>query len=331
MNIGSQYDDKKLYRGIKHADGLPLTSEDLHEYADTQIKKTDYLLSSILGSGMIKEPSYSLTSGNLFLSEPLVLNIEGDIALVKQSTSPLFSDWNTSGSTTEGIIAIVGWYQLIDSTTTMKEYGGVNNDTLTNDLVRSPLDMQVSTRYQFRWDVVGYEGVDKDLSNLPTNFTFKNRDKDGTMTSGTNYVVSSTATKIDSLYKGTAAQTISYAINNQVYIIPILHYTYDTLQSVVTSIRSIGVRKTSQAKVINISVTLTVADWVEDADTGIITQSVSNENITATNTLIVSPDSDSWVAYFGSGIRATAQSNGSITFTCDAIPETDVLVNIAIL
>ena len=58
MNIGSQYNDKKLYRGIKHADGLPLTSEDLHEYADTQVKKNDYLLSSILGSGVIKEPSY---------------------------------------------------------------------------------------------------------------------------------------------------------------------------------------------------------------------------------------------------------------------------------
>lgn len=251
MNIGSQYNYKKLYRGIKHADGLPLTSEDLHEYADTQVKKNDYLLSSILGSGVIKEPSYSLTSGNLFLSEPLVLNIEGDIVLVKQSDSPLFSDWNPSGTTSQGIVAVVGWYQLINSTTTMKEYGGVNNTTLTNDLVRPPLDIQVSTRYQFRWDIVGYEGVHKDLSNLPTNLTFKNRDKDGEVTTGTNYVVTENLQRIDAIYKGTANQSISYAVDNQVYIIPFLHYTYDTTNNVVSSISSIGVRRTSGMKFVS--------------------------------------------------------------------------------
>lgn len=74
-------------------------------------------------------------------------------------------------------------------------------------------------------------------------------------------------------------------------------------------------------------VTLAVADW----DTTDLTQVVSVADITATNTVVVAPAPASHDKYCAAGVRATEQSNGTLTFICDAIPANALTVNLVIM
>lgn len=61
------------------------------------------------------------------------------------------------------------------------------------------------------------------------------------------------------------------------------------------------------------------------------TATVSCSAVTASNTLIVAPAPASYAAWGNSKIRATAQTAGQITFTCDTVPTATVSVNIVAL
>ncbi len=75
------------------------------------------------------------------------------------------------------------------------------------------------------------------------------------------------------------------------------------------------------------TVEIAVADW--DEDTNQCTKSVAD--VTADNSLVVSPSPDSFSAYCEAQIRAPAQGDDSITFVCENIPDTTVTVNVMIL
>ena len=91
----------------------------------------------------------------------------------------------------------------------------------------------------------------------------------------------------------------------------------DTLYSTPDSVES-TVYKT-------IIITLT-SDWWDDSE-----QTVSAVWVTISNTVIVSPDPDSFTDYTTSGIYCSAQSNNSLVFTCSSVPSNDITVNVVIL
>lgn len=79
---------------------------------------------------------------------------------------------------------------------------------------------------------------------------------------------------------------------------------------------------TKNNKLNAITVTLTAAGWASN------TQTVSASNVTADNIVWVSPAPASFDAYGKAGIRATAQAEGSITFTCTKVPTEEISVEV---
>lgn len=73
-----------------------------------------------------------------------------------------------------------------------------------------------------------------------------------------------------------------------------------------------------------IQVTLTSAWWSSS------TQTVTANGVTASNTVIVSPDQSSFEDYTWATIYCSAQSTNSLTFTCASEPSNDITVNVMI-
>lgn len=81
------------------------------------------------------------------------------------------------------------------------------------------------------------------------------------------------------------------------------------------------------------TVTLLAADWLETSDESII-QTVSVEGVTENENrihIIPSPVASQYTAYTDAGIRAVAQGAGTVTFTADSVPESDITVNVLII
>lgn len=74
-----------------------------------------------------------------------------------------------------------------------------------------------------------------------------------------------------------------------------------------------------------LTVTLTAAGWVSDA------QTVTATGVTANNNIIVAPDPDDIDAYTAAGITCTAQATNALTFECATAPETAIDVNVLII
>lgn len=79
---------------------------------------------------------------------------------------------------------------------------------------------------------------------------------------------------------------------------------------------------TKNDKLVAVTVTLTASGWSGN------TQTVSASNVTAGNIVWVSPAPASFDAYGKAGIRATAQADGSITFTYAKAPAGDLTVEV---
>ncbi len=60
-------------------------------------------------------------------------------------------------------------------------------------------------------------------------------------------------------------------------------------------------------------------------------QTVSIEGVTATNTVFVAAVPASQGLYSGYGIVCTAQGNGTLTFSCDYVPDQNININVVIL
>ena len=74
-----------------------------------------------------------------------------------------------------------------------------------------------------------------------------------------------------------------------------------------------------------ITATLTSAWWSSS------TQTVSVTGVTASNTVIVSPAPSSISDYTDNWVYCSAQGSGTLTFTCDSDPSSDITVNVVIM
>ena len=73
------------------------------------------------------------------------------------------------------------------------------------------------------------------------------------------------------------------------------------------------------------TITLLAANWSSN------TQTVSASDVTATNTVFVSPAPLSVSDYAAAGVMCTGQAAGTLTFTCDTTPLTDLSVSVVVL
>jgi hypothetical protein len=73
-----------------------------------------------------------------------------------------------------------------------------------------------------------------------------------------------------------------------------------------------------------LTVTLTAAGWVSNAQTVTVT------GVTANNTIIVAPAPSSIDDYTAAGIKCTAQAANALTFECSTAPETAISVNVLV-
>lgn len=80
-----------------------------------------------------------------------------------------------------------------------------------------------------------------------------------------------------------------------------------------------------QAQHVTHTASLTAAGWSSE------TQTVSVSDVTASNTVIISPAPASHAAYAEAGVRCTAQGAGTLTFVCESAPSSDLTVNVVIL
>lgn len=224
MLIDNRYADNKVYRAVKHFDTMPLTSGDLHEQFDTEYMKNAYIMDNLLGYGTLNTPQVSTTSG-LRLSEPSVVMIEGDVALIQSDDNvPLVSsqDIQTAGYP-EGIVCILGWYQYLSAVNILRNYGGVDNSEIPNDLKDDRFPLPISARYQLRWFPVIISKEDY-LSGYVT-IEIEDRDRDGNKL-GTTSTITSKSVK-NSVLLFDKPDTMSYS-ESDMYLVPIIDYTYST-------------------------------------------------------------------------------------------------------
>ena len=74
---------------------------------------------------------------------------------------------------------------------------------------------------------------------------------------------------------------------------------------------------------------LGVADWT--GAEAPFTQTVTVEGATSVNAKVIAPAEGNVDEYASCGVKATGEGEGTITFSCEAAPENDLSVNIAIL
>lgn len=86
-----------------------------------------------------------------------------------------------------------------------------------------------------------------------------------------------------------------------------------------------GTIPTARLTKVNTTVTLAAASWSGNA------QTVSVTGMTATGVVFVNPDPSDQADYTSAGILCTAQAAGTLTFTCDTTPSTDIDVVVVML
>lgn len=123
--------------------------------------------------------------------------------------------------------------------------------------------------------------------------------------------------------------TVKEDINNAKGEISTLQTDLSTTEGEVASAQAdIASLQTSvagkQGTITAVTVTLLASNW----DDTTLTQTVGATNVTASNIVWVSPAPASFDAYGKAGIRATAQSQGNIAFTCAKIPTENITVEV---
>lgn len=120
---------------------------------------------------------------------------------------------------------------------------------------------------------------------------------------------------------------VKTTLNNHTESIGTIESSLSTVQGTVathdTEIANLNADVLTKNDKLNaVTVTLTVAGWSSN------TQTVSASNVKADNIVWVSPAPASFDAYSKAGIRATAQADGSITFTCTKVPTDEITVEV---
>lgn len=80
-----------------------------------------------------------------------------------------------------------------------------------------------------------------------------------------------------------------------------------------------------QEKHIPKQISLTVSNWYN------LSQAIDVSDVTANNTIIVTPAPTSRVAYMEADVYCYSQENGSLFFKCSTVPSENLLINVLIL
>ena len=113
--------------------------------------------------------------------------------------------------------------------------------------------------------------------------------------------------------------TVKTSITNNTESIGTINGEISTIQGEVAVLQT-----DKQNTIVSVTVSLASSGW----DASALTQTVSATNVTASNIVWVSPAPASFDAYSKAGVRATAQTDGSITFTCTKVPTDDLSVEV---
>lgn len=138
---------------------------------------------------------------------------------------------------------------------------------------------------------------------------YKKQDK---LTTQTAYTSKWTSTKVATITTNTLWQVT--AITETAITFPVTSVNWSTWA--VTGL---------QTQHSTLSVTLAAANWSSNTIT------VSATWVTASNTVIVSPAPSSFSAYTSGVVYCSAQTSGSLTFSCTTEPTSDITVNVLIL
>lgn len=220
MNLDARSADTKLFSRFKFYNGLPYTAEDMHGETDNMYRKVNLILDSLVGSGVLETPVFSKqissTSISIKVSKPFAVNIKGDIFLVGSSDNvyPI-----TVPNTYKGTIILVCWLSNISNNTKNYEYGCMRNTEVSmSDLIDTTLNIQTSTRYQIRYDILPTTALLDYNSPVCTNLPVSNMITDaGTKTLT---ISSSIQSILDHIYVGNATSNIPSS-DGKFYIIPI--------------------------------------------------------------------------------------------------------------
>lgn len=113
---------------------------------------------------------------------------------------------------------------------------------------------------------------------------------------------------------------VKTTLNNHTESIGTIQSSLSTVEGEVAGLNTDLMGKNDKLNAV--TVTLTVAGWVSNA------QTVSASNVKADNIVWVSPAPASFDAYGKAGIRATAQADGTLTFTCTNVPTDEITVEV---
>lgn len=154
MNLSDRTSDLKVFSRNKYSDGLPHTSDDIHQEQDLMLKKTGMILDTLIGSSLLEPATFQLSingdTTSVRLASPVPVNLGGDIFLIgnNENVYPLEVSSSFTGS-----IVLVCWYTNVTSNSDIYAYGGLCNEVVENDLLNSALGIQTSSRYQVRWNL----------------------------------------------------------------------------------------------------------------------------------------------------------------------------------
>lgn len=87
----------------------------------------------------------------------------------------------------------------------------------------------------------------------------------------------------------------------------------------------IDVQPSPEVIKVNSTITLAAANWSSN------TQTVSVSGVTVDGVVFVSPVPASQVDYTSAGVMCSAQAAGTLTFTCDTVPSSDLSVTVVML
>lgn len=245
MNLDSRTTDKKLFSRFKYYNGLPHTAEDIHGDDDLSARKSELLLNHLFGNGLLGTPQFgkSVTSDlmNIRVESPFPVNINGDIFLVGSSDGvyPVSVPLDFSGT-----LVLVCWVSSINNVSKNYEYGCMRNTEISmSDLIDPNLNIQVSSRYQVRYDIIPISNNLSYHNPVPENITISSIISDAGEKSGT--ISKDDLVVIGHSYRHIKTSKIP-SEDGFYYIIPIANISDDTITAVVPDLSTLLVVSSSQ-------------------------------------------------------------------------------------
>ena len=203
--------------------------------------------------------------------------------------------------------------QNSDMGTTPDEWIGIATNTSSS----APSSYTSYTWYKYKGDKGDTGDTGKGVSNITASRT------SGTGAPGTTDTYTATVTYTDSSTSSYTFQVYNGENGTGTGTVKAASYNGNVYSSVDSS--GTLALNNIQAQHASLSVTIATSDW----NNGTCTKTATG--VTASNTVIVSPASSSYVAYGEAQVRATAQGTNQITFTCTDVPSSSLTVNVAIL